>query len=1109
MKTNTTEILQLAEKLENKDPNKATESNPFADRLKTIIEIPESKHFLIQMMDVAFRSKNYKKVADHVIHLLKTHQNYEALFTPIENTLLKSFIIVGKIIPSISVAIMLKKIQATSSDVVFFINSNKFNKHTQKRKEQNITLNVNLIGEALIGEDEAQKRILGYLTLLNRKDVNYISIKISTIFSQISSLAHQDTVDKLSTRLAMFYDEILKIEKETGVQKFVNLDMEEYKDLEITFDVFIKTLSLPKYKNIRAGIVLQAYIPEMIHYYRKLYTWANERVNNGGSSVKVRLVKGANMEMEMTEASIEDWPLATYSTKPETDANYKKILSEMLTPQSARVVNVGVASHNIFDISFALQLVKEHKLEDCVDFEMLEGMANQTVANLLEEKVHLLLYTPTVKENQYNAAIAYLVRRLDEGTQDGNFLKEGYDLKVGSEKWNMLKDEFLTSISLIDTLNTTPNRKQDRNKQIPKAAMQEFHNVPNTDWNLPQNIAWAQKIKEDWKNPENIIGKTIPVVGILENNERYTIKVNNWSGTPPWDYEMAVKEDYQKAIDTPSEWQNYSVEKRANLLKKAALEIEKNRADLIGVAVAELGKTIKEVDVEVSEAIDFANFYAESSLDIAKEFTSEDEGVNLVLSPWNFPIAIPIGGALASLAAGKKVILKPSTNASACAYLISKCLWEAGIPKDALYFLPCEEAILDDFLSTGNIFDAVILTGGTETAHFLLERNPQLNLYAETGGKNNTIVTSLADKEQAAINIVQSAFGNAGQKCSATSLLILTEDVFNDKEFKALLKDATTSKIFGNPWDFSTEIGPLAVPISEKLKHVIQNTPDDQWLVKPRLNGNHMLSPGVIWNVTTDDYPYQNELFGPILSVLKANNLKDAVEIANKVAYGLTAGIESLDNHEIEYWNDNIEAGNKYVNRSTTGAIVQRQPFGGIKASCFGPGMKAGGVNYVLQFTNIKSKTTDWKKDYKKWHNELFRKKIDYVNLRGQYNICSYTPYKEILLLYDVHTPQKHIDKVEYIAEFLNIPIIKDTCGNALKHHPKDFTCVRALGVLSDHFLIRCHQNAIHVYKDEPRNSGRIELLNYLIEQSYSHNYHRYGNLMGIEYNPNEKPKVY
>lgn len=1098
--------LELAEALQSNqvEANKA----PFADRLKVIIEEPESKHFLIQMMDVAFRSKNYKKVAEHVIFLLETRKNYQVLFSPIERLLLKAFSVVGNILPTISVSIMLKKIQATSSDVVFFINSNKFKNHAQKRDAQNITLNVNLIGEALIGEVDAKQRISGYLALLNRKEVNYISIKISTIFSQISSLAHQDTVDLLSERLTLFYNEILEIEKRTGVVKFVNLDMEEYKDLGITFDVFIKTLDLPQFKAMRAGIVLQAYIPEMIHYYRKLLTWAEQRVNNGGAPVKVRLVKGANMEMELTEASIEDWPLATFDVKADTDANFKKILSEMLQPEAARFVNVGVASHNIFDIAFALNLVKQNSLKDYVDFEMLEGMANQMVDNLLAEGVNLLLYTPTVKQNQYSAAIAYLVRRLDEGTQPGNFLKEGHDLKVGSEKWSLLKDEFLNAVSLIENLDTSVRRKQDRNTDVPE-IMEGFHNVPNTDWNLPQNITWAQKIKKDWETPENIIGKIVPVVGVLDNHERPTIKIDNWLGQPSWDYELAVKEDIKKAIDSTTEWQDYTVEKRANLLRKAAVEIEKNRANLIGVAVAELGKTVKEVDVEISEAIDFANFYAESSLEIANSFSSNNTGINLVLSPWNFPIAIPIGGVLASLAAGKKVILKPSTNASACSYLTCKCLWEAGIPKDALYFLPCEESLLDEFLSTGNSFDAVILTGGTETAHFLLERNPQLNLYAETGGKNSTIVTSLADTEQAALNVVQSAFGNAGQKCSATSLLILTADVFAQEEFKELLKDAAKSKVFGSPWNYATEIGPLAVPISEKLKHVIKNTPDNKWLIKPELKGDFMLSPGIIWDVTVDDYSYKNELFGPILSVVKAKDIKDAIRIANNVEYGLTAGLESLDENEIKLWSAHIEAGNKYVNRSTTGAIVQRQPFGGVKASCFGAGMKAGGVNYVLQFSNVKSEIVDWKADYKKWYDTLFSKKIDYVNLRGQSNICSYNKCEDILLLIDANTPQNDIDKIEYIAQLLNIPLKKDTCENALKYNPNNFTCVRALGEVSNAFLIKCHQKAIHVYKGAPRNSGRIELLNYFNEESYSYNYHRYGNLMGNDYKANEKPKFY
>ncbi|MCK5872885.1 MAG: aldehyde dehydrogenase family protein, partial [Methylococcales bacterium] len=415
-----------------------------------------------------------------------------------------------------------------------------------------------------------------------------------------------------------------------------------------------------------------------------------------------------------------------------------------------------------------------------------------------------------------------------------------------------------------------------------------------------------------------------------------------------------------------------------------------------------------EVDVEVSEAIDFANFYAQSILDLETEdITYENSGINLVLSPWNFPVAIPIGGVLASLAAGKRVILKPSQNAAACAYMISQCLWNAGIPKTAFAFLPTEEKNLDNYLSHGNFFDAVILTGGTATAQFLLNRNPQLNLYAETGGKNATIVTALADRDQAIQHVIQSAFGNTGQKCSATSLLILEKEIFRDTHFKKLLKDAANSRIVSKPWDYHTHIGPLAEKVNDRILDVIKNTPDDQWLLKPQLEGNYLLTPGIVWGTTIEDNGYQNELFGPILFVMQARDLKDAIAIVNNNPYGLTSGIESLDRDEIEYWKSNIQAGNLYVNRSTTGAIVQRQPFGGIKASCYGFGMKAGGVNYVRQFLNLTPTIIDPEAIYQNYLEASishFSKTIDYAKIRGQHNIFRYNSPKKVLILVDNQT---------------------------------------------------------------------------------------------------------
>lgn len=1111
--------INIAQELQ--ETRKQSKANPFAERMGPIIDSPESKYFLIRLMDVAFRSSNYDRVSTFVVRLLNSTDSHRQLFNTYEKSMVRLFRMIGYKLPSVSVPLMLDQIRDVTSPILFFVGDKKFKEHSKRRKREGIQLNVNLIGEALIGEDEATDRIRQYCDLLSQPEVDYISIKISTIYSQISSIAHDYGVKILVEKLSYIYDTVLRIEQETGVTKFVNLDMEEYRDLSMTIDTFIQTLSLSKYKNLRAGIVLQAYLPDTYDEMLKLQAWAKERVANGGAPIKIRVVKGANLEMEKTEASLEEWPQAPYYEKIQADANFKKILLALLTPESAPAVNVGVASHNIFDLAFALNLVKKHKLRDYIDFEMLEGMGDATVKELRNNNVKVILYTPIVKEKDYTSAIAYLVRRLDEGTQEGNFLKEGFNLKAGTEKWEELKAQYLKSVDMIDSVHTSQHRTQNRATETYEPQT-HFKNVPNTDWTLRANRQWIAEVRERWNKPKEIVGDVVRVVGELEDKKREIIDLTGWNGTQPWKYELADVDDYEQVINSSSEWYDYSVEKRVKLLRDAAVEIAKVRGDLIGVAITELGKTVVEVDVEVSEAIDFANYYAQSILTLTQDDQLElqDGGINLVLSPWNFPIAIPIGGALASLAAGKRVILKPSQNAAACSYLICQCLWRAGIPKSALAFLPADESTLDPFLSEGNVFDAVILTGGTATAKFLLNRNPRLNLYAETGGKNATIVTSLADRDQAIKNVVQSAFGNTGQKCSATSLLVLEKELFEDQHFRNLLKDAVQSKIKGNPWNFETQIGPLAVPVSDKLRTSIESTPEEQWLVKPVLEGTFMLSPGVKWGITKDDFEYQNELFGPIMSVMKADGLKDAIDLVNGVEYGLTSGIETLAREEMRYWLNNVEAGNLYANRSTTGAIVQRQPFGGMKASCFGLGMKAGGSNYVLQFANSKVKAVKvdtLEKDYRKWYRGFFSREIDYVKLRGQHNISRYLLPGRVMVLIDDATTDQDILKVDTICGIMRVKVeyyaLEDRkipassqptvleSWNELEPAINHNVVVRALNYdrLDDEFLRLCHEKAVHVYGRKPSQCGRIEFLNYLTEQSMSINYHRYGNLLGEE----------
>jgi RHH-type proline utilization regulon transcriptional repressor/proline dehydrogenase/delta 1-pyrroline-5-carboxylate dehydrogenase len=248
--------------------------------------------------------------------------------------------------------------------------------------------------------------------------------------------------------------------------------------------------------------------------------------------------------------------------------------------------------------------------------------------------------------------------------------------------------------------------------------------------------------------------------------------------------------------------------------------------------------------------------------------------------------------------------------------------------------------------------DTVILTGGTETALRMLKSKPDLRLLAETGGKNATIVTAMSDRDQAIKNVIHSAFGHAGQKCSATSLLLLEDEVYEDEAFQEGLVDAAKSMHVGSAWSLETRMGPLITPPGGDLERALNRLePGETWALRPKtIHGSDcLITPGIKWNVSRGSLTHMTEFFGPLLGVMRFRNLREAIDIVNETGYGLTSGLESLDDREQELWRKGIRAGNLYINRPTTGAIVLRQPFGGMGKSAFGPGIKAGGPNYVAQ----------------------------------------------------------------------------------------------------------------------------------------------------------------
>ncbi|BDZ48808.1 proline dehydrogenase [Frondihabitans sucicola] len=712
--------------------------------------------------------------------------------------------------------------------------------------------------------------------------------------------------------------------------------MEEYHDLDLTIDVFTRILDTPSMLKLEAGIVLQAYLPDALGALQLLTEWSRARVARGGAPIKVRVVKGANLAMERVDASLHGWPLATWSSKVETDTNYKRMLNWALTLDNAAVVKIGIAGHNLFDVAYAWNLAKRRMVTGRVDFEMLLGMATAQAAAVRADVGQLLLYTPVVHPHEFDSAISYLVRRLEENASSENFLSGAFDLATDPEVFDREKSRFLASLAALDDRVPRPNRRQDRSRRLDLGAPTAgFVNASDTDPSLEANRTWGRKILRRSATSE---------LGIETIDEA-------WVDDPG-----RLEEVVAGVAAAGVAWGREDGATRAELLDLVGQGLAAHRAELIEVMASETGKTIAEGDPEVSEAIDFAFYYAEQAraLDRVEGAVAVPPRLTVVAPPWNFPVSIPVGGVLAALAVGSGVILKPAPQAHRSAAVIAEILWKSGVPKSLLALVDLDEGSLGRDLIAHPAVDRVILTGSYDTAALFRSWRPDLPLHAETSGKNAIVVTPSADLDLAVADIVQSAFGHAGQKCSAASLVILVGSVAESARFRRQLVDAVSSLRVGYPDVPTTRMGPLIDPPTGKLERGLRTLADgESWLLKPAaLDDTDVLwSPGIRDGVTPGSEFHLTEYFGPVLGIMHASSLSEAIEWQNAVDYGLTAGLHALDVDEIATWSDAVQAGNLYVNRTTTGAIVQRQPFGGWKRSTVGTGAKAGGPNQLVGLT--------------------------------------------------------------------------------------------------------------------------------------------------------------
>ncbi len=1070
-------ILRLA--LGQRNPAETAQAN----RVAGLISDPAAKRLSMAMTDRLIRSSSAVRASLCYRNLLSRFGIPQG-FKWLDRAMLIAGGIASRMAPSLVLMSIISKLHSESKNVILSAEPALLANFLKKRKAEGVRVNLNQLGEAVLGEEEAMRRLESIESLLNRPDTEYVSVKISAIFSQINLLAWDNTLSEIKTRLRRLY----RIALAKG--KFVNLDMEEYRDLNLTVTAFREVLDERDFKQLYAGIALQAYLPDSAGVQRELTEWAKARIANGGMPIKIRLVKGANLAMESVDAELHGWYQAPYSQKSDTDANFRRMLEYASKPENAAAVRVGVGSHNLFDVALALVLRDVYQVQDAIEIEMLEGMANDLARIVRQKAGSLLVYSPIVHPKDFGSALAYLIRRLDENTTPENFLRDLFSLELGSVAWERQKQRFIQGWRERTTVSSNSHRSQK-----PERSYTKFTNEPDTDWTQAHNRSELSRTTE-W--------------------------LQNATDRPPQHNQLdQIESALEKARSSQPKWELLGADRRAAILMKCGDVLAAQRFRTIAILQAEAKKSIREADAEVSEAIDFARYYGTHNISATE---SRPLGLVVITPPWNFPFAIPCGGILAALMAGNSVILKPSPDSIETAWWLVQLLWEAGVQKDVLQFVACEDGPLGQKLICDPRTSAVVLTGSYETARMFQAWRPSLKLFAETSGKNAIVVSALADRDLAIKDIVHSAFGHSGQKCSAASLAILEAEVYDDPTFLRQLRDAAASLRVGDAKDPASVVTPLVCRPSPSLVRALTTLErGESWLLAPKRMVDQpanaidvenqtvdpcLWSPGIRIGVKPGSWFHLTECFGPVLGLMRASDLDEAIRIQNAVPYGLTAGFHSLDELEISDWKDKVAAGNLYINRSITGAIVQRQPFGGWKRSSIGPGAKAGGPNYVNLFRRQnEAPIRDLlaaEASYRNAYHDYFSQSHDPTSLKCESNHFRYRPCRGVVLR--LSEPDEQVETLARLAaELCKAPL---EISLATKESDLDFAArlpslahraefLRTVSTPCDKVLsasYACEMNWI----DAPFSlDGYVELTRWLREQSVTETRHRYGNIFG------------
>ena len=838
-------------------------------------------------------------------------------------------------------------------------------KTVERLRKEKMAFTIDLLGEAVISEAEAdayREACLTSIDVLTEASQRWhpipqidaadgedlpkvqISVKLTAFYSQFHPFDAQGSEAVVSDRIRI----LLRRAAEAGAA--VHFDMEQIEYKTLTFEILKRVLMEAEFRDrTDIGVTLQGYLRESERDLQDLVAWAKDR----GRPMTVRLVKGAYWDRETIRAQQKHWPQPVFNKKSATDANYERLTRLLL--ENHEVLHAAIGSHNVRSQALACAIAEELNVpRRRFEMQVLYGMGEKLAKALVARGHRVRVYC---SYGELLPGMAYLIRRLLENTANSSFLRQSLEDRPSDE------------------LLAVPDPQE-----VPVAGKSPgFEVAADTDFAIARK---RREVGDALAQARSQLGKTyLPLIaGEPEPTEKFVDSVN-----PSQPAEIVGKiglasiEQADRAIAAAKAafpaWKRTPATERAAVLRRAGELMAKRRAELTAWMCLETGKIPTQADPEVSEAIDFCRYYAaemerldgEIDYDVPGEsdrYHYQPRGITLVVSPWNFPLAIPTGMTVASLVAGNCTLLKPAAVSSVVAAKIAEILVEAGVPNGVFQYVPSPGSSVGAHLVRHPDINTIVFTGSQEVGCQIYAEAARLQpgqkhlkrVIAEMGGKNAVIVDESADVDAAVAGVVQSAFGYSGQKCSACSRAIVLETVYDAFLKRAI--EATRSLRVGDAAEPSTTVGPVIdAAARQRIRDYIAKGKQtaEVALEMAAPDAGYFVGPTIFKDVSPNDAIAREEIFGPVLAVLRAKDFDEALAIANDTNYALTGGLYSRTPSHIQRAKEEFEVGNLYINRGITGAIVGRQPFGGFKLS--GVGSKAGGPDYVQQFLEPRTVT--------------------------------------------------------------------------------------------------------------------------------------------------------